>query len=65
MNATLRIAVLAAATAALAACGGQAVKPTPQAARNAESMRHTRGAASARPVTAIHSTTVGLPAAVE
>ncbi|MEI2432111.1 superoxide dismutase family protein [Lysobacter yananisis] len=29
MNATLRIAVLAAATAALAACGGQSVKPTP------------------------------------
>lgn len=29
MNATVRIAVLAAATAALAACGGQSVKPTP------------------------------------
>ncbi|SDZ24645.1 superoxide dismutase, Cu-Zn family [Lysobacter sp. yr284] len=36
MNATLRIALLAAATAALAACGGQAVKPTPPPAATAK-----------------------------
>lgn len=38
MTATLRIAVLAAATAALAACGGQTVKPTPTPAATAKPM---------------------------
>ncbi|QWP77346.1 superoxide dismutase family protein [Lysobacter sp. K5869] len=53
MNATLRIAVLAAATAALAACGGQAVKPTPPA----------NAGAGARPVSTASSANVVLASA--
>ncbi|SDX93203.1 superoxide dismutase family protein [Lysobacter enzymogenes] len=51
MSATLRIAVLAAATAALAACGGQTVKPTPPPA------------AGAKPVSTASSATVVLASA--
>lgn len=52
MSATLRIAVLAAATAALAACGGQTVKPTPAPA-----------ATAAKPVSTASSATVVLASA--
>lgn len=52
MNATVRIAVLAAATAALAACGGQTAKPTPPPP-----------AATAQPVSTASSATVVLASA--
>ncbi|QQP95125.1 superoxide dismutase family protein [Lysobacter enzymogenes] len=52
MTATLRIALLAAATAALAACGGQTVKPTPPPA-----------SAGPKPVSTASSATVVLASA--